>query len=92
MTEEELKCTRTRRQEKHECLTNCQGMNIVSYNVQELEPKWTKNLKRPSSILKTKFLNNPKQTKFILKLSDEYNKFKKSYNFPTKYNSKFNET
>ena len=63
-------------------------MNVVSYNIQEMEPKWTKDLKGPSIITNTRFLNNPKKTKMISKLSAQYNSFKKTYNFPTKYKSK----
>ena len=88
MTDEELKCIGSINIEQAECSKNCQGMNVVSYSIQELEPKWTKGLVGPNTIMKMKFLNDRKKTKFISKLSDQYNNYKKSYNFPTKFKRK----
>ena len=88
MTQNELKCTRSQNVKQTGCFKSCQGMNVVSYNIQEMEPKWIKDLKGPSIITNTRFLNNPKKTKMISKLSAQYNSFKKTYNFPTKYKSK----
>ena len=85
---EELQCLRSFNAGTSGCLKKCEGMNVVTYSVQELEPKWSKHFTKSRYLTDTRFLNDPKQTRFISKLSDKYNKFKRSYNFPAKFKSK----
>ena len=57
-------------------------MDIISYNEFEIDSKlqtWRH---------KRGFDENLTLTRYISKLSDQYNKYKASYNFPTKYKSK----
>ena len=57
-------------------------MDIISYNKEEIDSKlqtWQ---------LKQGFDKNPTLTRYISKLSDQYNKYKLSYKFPTKYKGK----
>ena len=54
-------------------------MDIISYNQFEIDSNLNKFLSRSG------FDKNPKMTRYISKLSDQYDRYKESYNFPTKY-------
>ena len=80
MTEEELNCVRTLNIDTSICSKECEGLNIVSYDVHELEPEWIIFHKRART-------RSYKKTKLISTLSDQYNTFKGSFKFPSKYKS-----
>ena len=52
-------------------------MDIISYNQFEIDSNLNKFLSRSG------FDKNPKMTRYISKLSDQYEIYKESYNFPT---------
>ena len=62
-------------------------MDIISYNKEEIESKMAKMISATFKQLFKEFHfdKNPTLTEHISKLSDQYNKYKESYNFPTKY-------
>ena len=60
-------------------------MNIVSFNVQELEPEWT-NYHTGDN---TRFVIDPKKKRFISKLSEQYNNYKGAYEFSSKFKSMY---
>ena len=49
-------------------------MDVISYDKEEIDSEFMK-----------KFKKNPQLTKYISKLSDQYNGYKGKYIFPTKY-------
>ena len=73
MTQDELKCTRSLNIDNKGCSKKCEGLNIVSYNLQILETELTKS----------------KKTRFFSKLADQYNKYKGKYEFPSKFKSTY---
>ena len=52
-------------------------MDIISYNQFEIDSNLNKFLRRSG------FDKNPKLTRYISKLFDQYDRYKESYNFPT---------
>ena len=80
MTEEELNCVRKLNIDTSRCSKKCEGLNIVSYDVHELEPEWIIFHKRART-------RSYKKTRLISTLSDQYNKFKGSNEFPSNYRS-----
>ena len=61
-------------------------MDIITYDTEEIDSKLTR---RFSTLLeelnKPGFDNNIKLTKYILKLSDQYNRYIETFNFSRKY-------
>ena len=62
-------------------------MDIISYDKEELENRFTK---RFSKLLVQRFNEpgfekNPALTRYISKLSEQYNRYKETYKFPTKF-------
>ena len=49
-------------------------MDVISYAKEEIDSEFIR-----------KFKKNPQLTKYISKLSDQYNEYKGKYVFPTKY-------
>ena len=49
-------------------------MDVISYDKEEIDSDFIR-----------KFKKNPQLTRYISKLSDQYNKYKGKYVFPTKY-------
>ena len=68
------------------CFKKCEGIDIVSYDKEEIESKLTR---RFSTLLeelnKAGFDNNLKLTRRISKLSDQYNRYIETFNFSRKY-------
>ena len=61
-------------------------MDVISYDQFEIDSKMSRSISKLYEILdKTAFDKNPSLTRYISKLSDRYNKYKETYNFPTKY-------
>ena len=71
------------RVEETGCSKKCEGLNVVTYFVQDLEPIWSKYVKGT----KTRYLNDPAKSKLISKLSDQYIKYKKTFDVPAKLRS-----
>ena len=66
-------------------------MDIISYNQFEIDSKMARSMsKLYKRFYKTAFDKNPKLTRYISKLSDQYDRYKESYNFPTKYKGRTN--
>ena len=67
-------------------------MDIISYNTEEVESKMARKLSASFELLSVKFQfdKNPTLTKKISKLSDQYNKYKGVYKFPSKYKGRVN--
>ena len=52
----------------------------------EIDSKMARSIsKLYESLYQTAFDKNPSLTRYISKFSDKYNKYKETYNFPTKY-------
>ena len=69
------------------CLPKCDGIDVISYNevTPEDNTKWAKRISIMSEItLESGFENDPELNAHISKLSDQYNKYKGKYVFPTK--------
>ena len=61
-------------------------MDVISYDQFEIDSKMARSISKLYEILdQTAFDKNPSLTRYISKLSDRYNKYKETYNFPTKY-------
>ena len=60
-------------------------MDIISYNREEIDSKLAKTLS-----YKLGFDKNPTLTRYISKLSNQYNSYKERYVFPTIYKGKNN--
>ena len=58
------------------CQYKCEGIDIISYTEFEVNPKWDSFYPEVHSLNKN-----------ILKLSDQYNRFKEAYDFPSKFKS-----
>ena len=66
-------------------------MDIISYNQFEIDSKMARSMsKLYKRFYKTAFDKNPKLTRYISKLSDQYDRYKETYNFPTKYKGRTN--
>ena len=65
------------------CLAKCEGIDIISFNDKEVDSRRERKLSELSG-----FDKNPKLSRTIKKLTDQYNKYKGSFNFPTKFKSK----
>ena len=66
-------------------------MDVISYNQYEIDSK----IERSISYLYERFYGrefnkNPTLTRYILKLSNEYNRYKEQYNFPIRYKGNYN--
>ena len=62
-------------------------MDVISYNEIEIDLEVSGKISLGYELLyqKIHFDKNPTLTRYISKLSDQYNKYTGSYNFPTKY-------
>ena len=73
------------------CSDKCEGMDVISYDQVETDTKIDKKLSMVLELLgKSGFDKNPKLTRYISKLSDQYDRYKETYNFPTKYKGRIN--
>ena len=73
---DQLNCVKKLTVDFSYCQYKCEGIDIISYTDFEVNSKWD------SFYPKVHKLN-----KNILKLSDQYNKFKEAYDFPSKFKS-----
>ena len=70
------------------CPKNCEGMEIISYDQDEMDSKLLQLLSKLSvDRYKSKFEKDPIIAKKVSKLSDQYSSYKESYNFPTNMKS-----
>ena len=72
------------------CLPKCDGIDVISYN--EITPEDNTKLVQEFSkvseiILQSNFENDPEINLFISKLSDQYNEYKGSFQFPMELKS-----
>ena len=72
------------------CLPKCDGIDVISYN--EITPEDNTKLVQQFSkvseiILQSNFENDPEINLFISKLSDQYNEYKGSFQFPMELKS-----
>ena len=68
------------------CSDKCEGMDIITYDQIEIDSKMARAFsKLYSKEFKSRFEKNPTLTRYISKLSDQYNKYKETYGFSTKY-------
>ena len=85
-TVDQLKCVQNIDYDFSKCSDKCEGMDVISYNENEIDSKMTRSMsKLYKRFYKTALDKNPTLTRYISKLSDKYNKYKETYNFPTKY-------
>ena len=75
ITQEQLNCVKSMEVDYSECLKKCEGLDIISYNEYEIYSKLNRFVN---------FDGNPKLTRYISKLSSQYNNYKGFYNFPTR--------
>ena len=61
-------------------------MDIISYDKEEIDSELTKILNKNDPNLK--YYKNKKLTRYISKLSDQYNQYKETYKFPSKVKGK----
>ena len=68
------------------CYDRCEGMDVISYDQNEIDSRMAQSMsKLYKKMFNTGFDKNPTLTSYISKLSYQYNRYTKSYNFPTKY-------
>ena len=84
MTKDQIQCTENLKVDFSNCFAKCEGMDIISYDAEEVDSKRENELSKMLNLPK-----NPKLMKIMKKLSDQYNKYKESYIFPTELNSNF---
>ena len=61
-------------------------MDVISYDQFVIDSKIARSIsKLYERFYDSAFDKNPSLTRYISKLSDKYNKYKETYNFPTKY-------
>ena len=68
-------------------------MDVISYNQVEIDLKVSGIIDAGLSgqiFQKMHFDKNPTLTRYISKLSDQYDRYKESYNFPSKYKGRMN--
>ena len=80
-----MKCVQNLRVDFSTCPKECEGMDVISYDKEEIDSKLTKTLSKNG----IQFNKNPKLKRHISKLSDEYNIYKEKYNFPKEYKGDF---
>ena len=94
MTKDQLQCVEYLSADYSKCLPKCEGMEIISYNEHEIDSYLSRYLLGLSNTvigsqkLYRKYDSNSKLTKLMSKLSNQYQKYKKAYNFPEKYKGK----
>ena len=65
-------------------------MDIISYNEIAVDSKMANHISQISEILSLPvFESDPALKRFITKLAAQYNNYKSSFNFPTKFKSKY---
>ena len=85
-TEDQLDCVQNIKVDFSACSDKCEGMDVISYNENEIDSKMARSVSNLyKKFYKKAFNKNPTLTRYISKLSDKYNKYKETYNFPTKY-------
>ena len=85
-----MKCLNTLEVDFSKCNNKCEGLDIISYNQLELESKLTETLSNfLEAFRRPRFDKNPTLTKYISKLSHEYNKYKDTYDFPSKNKGRY---
>ena len=60
-------------------------MDIISYSQFEIDSKIRINWNIFNNVFKYEYDKNPRLTRYLSKLSDQYNRYKETYKFPTKY-------
>ena len=67
-------------------------MDVISYNQIENDMKVSGKIFKGFELVHQEmhFDKNPSLTKYISKLSDQYDRYKESYNFPSKYKGRMN--
>ena len=70
-----MSCLKTLDSDFSKCYDKCEGIDVISFDKEETDS-------RPQ---KYELDKNPTLTRFINKLCNQYNKYKDTYNFPTKY-------
>ena len=63
-------------------------MDIISYNKENIDSNIAKSISELYGLVayrRSGFDINPTLTKYISKLSNQYNKYKETYNFPKEY-------
>ena len=84
---DQLKCMKTLNVDFSQCYNRCEGMEIISYNQLEVDSMMAKTLSKLNQYLFNS--KKPTLTKHILKLSNQYNRYKETYDFPSKYNGNY---
>ena len=64
-----------------DCFIQCEGMDVISYNVEEVDSALTRHIK---------FEANPQLHRHISKLSKIYYEYKGSFDFTPEFKVKFN--
>ena len=91
LTPDQLKCAQNLEVDLSKCSDKCEGMDVISYNQFETDTKIDRKLSMLLELHKQSgFDKNPKLTRYISKLSDQYDRYKETYNFPTKYKGSIN--
>ena len=78
-TPDQLKCIQNSKVDFSKCSDKCEGMDVISYDKEEIDSEFIRKSKK-----------NLQLTKYISKLSDQYNKYKGKYVFPSKYKGNYN--
>ena len=84
MAEKQLKCVRDVKIESSSCLNKCEGVEIIGYTETDMDSDWNKIVFK-----KWGYDSNPKNTRDLAILSEQYNKFKQVYEFPMTYKGNF---
>ena len=80
------KCYKNLRVDFSKCFKKCEGMDIISYNKEELNSNLAMTVsKLHKERYNSEFFINPALTRYISKLRSQYDSFKGTYKFPSKY-------
>ena len=90
LSEEQLICQQHVKVDFNDCSSKCEGLDIISYNKEETDSEIARQLLLSFAQLKRKFdyVKNPALMRKISKLSDQYNRYKETYKFPSKVKGK----
>ena len=83
-TFKEINCMKNIEIDYSECSEKCQGLDIISFEKMK-HLKWKRYINSKRDI---EFDSNPELTRYISKLSDQYNQYKDSFkSFPLQHKS-----
>ena len=84
-----MNCREALRADFSKCFKKCEGMDIISYNKEEIDSKMTGILSKVHKLLFISgFDKDPTFTKYVSRLSNQYDKYKETYDFPSKFEGK----